>query len=255
MRIPTNGFDQRSPSRWMAKIDTAIALARTSGGTARRMTALIGDVPRKSARMQKKTSTKKTPGDGARKQATTSGAPIAPPSAQMRSSPRTVSRSTTSGAPAVLGGDLLADVVRPLAADRGRERAGDDRDHAEAEVRDVEREAVALEEERGRPVRERADRRRVRAEAVDTLAIEIDREQPPQVALHVGLLGQDLARGLDDHETHEREEEAWAAGHEERAPPAPARLDEAADEIPERAADRRRGVEIRERSAALLGRA
>ena len=97
MSMPTNGFDQRSPRRWIAKIETAIALARTSGGTARRITALIGDVPRKSARMQKKTRMKKTVGDGERKQATAIGAPIALPSAQMRSSPRTVSRSTDSG--------------------------------------------------------------------------------------------------------------------------------------------------------------
>ena len=43
--------------------------------------------------------------------------------------------------------------------------------------------------------------------------------------------------------------EARAAGDEERAPPAPARLDEAADEVAERAADGRRDVEDRERAA------
>ena len=163
-------------------------------------------------------------------------------------------RLALDGVGAVLARDLLADVVGPLAADGGGERAGDDGDHAEAEVRDVEREAVALEEERRRPVGERADRRGVRAEAEHSLAIEVDAEQALEVALDVGLLGDHLARGLRDPETEEREREARAARDEEGVAPALADLDEAADEVAERAADRRRGVEVRERAAALLGR-
>ena len=69
-RSPTNGGDQRSPSRWIEKIESAIALARSSGGTAWRTTALIGEVSRKSERMQKKTRTKKSVGLGERKHAT-----------------------------------------------------------------------------------------------------------------------------------------------------------------------------------------
>ena len=125
--------------------------------------------------MQKKTSTKKIVDDGARKHATASGAPMALPSAQMRRRPRTVAFSTSPAA--CSRARLAADVVGPLAADGRRERAGDDGDHAEAEVRDVEREAEPLEEERGRPVRERADRGGVRAVAVDALPVEIDREE------------------------------------------------------------------------------
>src|SRR4051812_50189764 len=41
---PSSAADHRSPSRWLAKIDIAIALARRSAGTVRMNAALTGDV-------------------------------------------------------------------------------------------------------------------------------------------------------------------------------------------------------------------
>ena len=117
-------------------------------------------------------------------------------------------------------------------------------------------EAVARVEELRRPERERADRGGVRAVAEDALAIQRRSSASfVDVAQRCSAFAVASLRSGSAIERHEqREHDAGAAGDEERAPPAPVALDEAADEIAERGADRRREVEDRERAALLLGR-
>src|SRR5947209_3864906 len=68
----------------MAKIDIAIALARSSVGTVRRMTALMGDVDAKIATSHPKAKTKKVTGVGETKHAAAKGAAMALVQAQTR---------------------------------------------------------------------------------------------------------------------------------------------------------------------------
>ena len=63
---PSTYGDHRSPNRWIAKIIAAIALARSSGGTARRPIALTGDVDRNSPSSARNARAKNADGVGIR---------------------------------------------------------------------------------------------------------------------------------------------------------------------------------------------
>src|SRR5215813_10030269 len=83
LRRPSTAVDHRSPNRWIAKIDAAIALARSSVGTVRRNTALTGDVDRNSPISQTSAMPKNTVDDGTRKHTTASGAAMIIPTEQI----------------------------------------------------------------------------------------------------------------------------------------------------------------------------
>src|SRR5689334_13285307 len=68
----------------MAKIEAAIALARSSVGTLAKMTALIGEVERKMANSAAAMAAKKPIGDDARRQSTANGTLTAVDSAHTR---------------------------------------------------------------------------------------------------------------------------------------------------------------------------
>src|SRR6185436_4044759 len=71
--LPMSGGEIRSPNKWMANIDKAIALARSVSGTPCRMTTLIGDVDKKMANSATAMETKKPRGECAKRQAIEKG--------------------------------------------------------------------------------------------------------------------------------------------------------------------------------------
>src|SRR5262245_13826642 len=73
---PTSGCEIRSPNRWIAKIDTAIAFARSEGGTDIKMAAFVGDVLVKMASSLKPSIARNTNGVPAISAAAASGAAI-----------------------------------------------------------------------------------------------------------------------------------------------------------------------------------
>jgi len=65
--------EMRSPSKWIAKMESAMALARNATGTPCRMTTLMGDVDMKIANSAAAMPTKNPTGEPAKKQAAANG--------------------------------------------------------------------------------------------------------------------------------------------------------------------------------------
>src|SRR5262245_45960672 len=83
---PSTVGDHRSPNRWIAKIIAAIALDRSSGGTARKPIALTRDVDRHKPSSARNAAAKNVHGVGMRNAAAANGVAHTMPIAQMRSS-------------------------------------------------------------------------------------------------------------------------------------------------------------------------
>src|SRR3954447_22869604 len=86
---PSSAADHRSPNRWLAKIDIAIALARRSIGTARMNAALTGDVVENRPIWTKNDTAKYAFDPGKKNAIADSGAATAMPTPQIWSSPLT----------------------------------------------------------------------------------------------------------------------------------------------------------------------
>src|ERR1019366_3442585 len=94
---PMRGGDQRSPRAWIAKMLSAITLARRAGGELRMMATLIGQLMRKSAISAGNVATKKVEAVAEAMATAARGAPRVAPSAGIARLPRAIASSISRG--------------------------------------------------------------------------------------------------------------------------------------------------------------